>query len=199
VAELAEGSRLLSGCGANHFTAGSNPALSATCIFPRAGLWYRVGLERSDAMQTNIEVRRIDLWSLFKVSFFVYALLGLIGGFFYLFFMMLASTIGSAIIEEEFPNIGLLGGAVGIVLMPVIAFLYGAIGSVTTTICGAIINVIMKASGGVKFDVDVLPVEGLMQPPVAVPPVQPPQQPTPEGPPTVPPAAPASPGQPSDT
>ena len=109
MAELAEGSRLLSGCGANHFTAGSNPALSATCNFPRAGLWFRVGLERSDAMQTNIEVRRIDLWSLFKVSFFVYALLGLIGGFFYLFFMMLASTIGSAIIEEEFPNIGLLG------------------------------------------------------------------------------------------
>ncbi len=144
-------------------------------------------------MQTVIEVRRIDLWTLFKVSFFVYALLGLIGGFFYLFFMMLASSIGTALIEEEFPSFGLLGGAVGIIMMPVLGFLYGAIGSVTTTICGAIINLIMKASGGVKFDVDVLPVAGMMQP------AGPPPQPAPPSPPITPPAAPGHPGPQAET
>ena len=145
-------------------------------------------------MQTVIEVRRIDLWTLFKVSFFVYALLGLIGGFFYLFFMMLASSIGSAIIEEEFPSFGLLGGAVGIIMMPVFGFLYGAIGSVTTTICGAIINLIMKASGGVKFDVDVLPVAGLMQQPVPSAPLRPPAPTAPPHPGTAPPTASGPPG-----
>jgi hypothetical protein len=146
-------------------------------------------------MQTVIEFRRIDLWSLFKVSFFVYALLGLIGGFFYLFFMMLASSIGSALIEEEFPSLGLLGGAVGIIMMPIFAFLYGAIGSVTTTICAAIINVIMKASGGVKVDVDVLPVAGLMQQPApGLPPQAPPVPSTPPPPGTTPPSASGPPG-----
>ena len=132
-------------------------------------------------MQTTLEVRRIDLWTLFKVSFFVYALMGLIAGFFYLFFMLLASTIGTAIIEEEFPSFGLLGGALGIILMPIFAFLNGAIGAVATTIGGALVNLIMKAGGGVKFDVDVLPVAGLMQPPPPPPaaPMPPPAAPMP--------------------
>ena len=132
-------------------------------------------------MQTTLEVRRIDLWTLFKVSFFVYALIGLIGGFFFLFAMLLASTIGTAIIQEEIPSFGLLGGAVGIILMPVFGFLFGAIGAVAMTILGAIVNLIMKASGGIKFDVDVLPVAGLMQPtpPAPAAPMPPPAAPMP--------------------
>ena len=116
-------------------------------------------------MQTVIEVKRIDLWTLFKVSFFVYAVLGLIGGFFYLFFMMLATGIGGALFEEEIPNLGMLGGVLGIVLMPVLAFVYGAIGSVVATIFGVIINLIMKATGGMKFDVTVTEVGGIIQSP----------------------------------
>jgi hypothetical protein len=148
-------------------------------------------------MQTVIEVKRIDLWTLFKLSFFAYAVVGLIGGFFYLFIMMVASGIGSAFLEEEIPNFGLLGGAVGLIMMPVLGFLYGAIGAVTTTITAAIINLIMKAAGGLKFDVDVLPVAGLMQPATATPPpLQPPPPPRPS---TGPPAAPGQPGPMGDT
>jgi hypothetical protein len=147
-------------------------------------------------MQTVIEVKRIDLFTLFKVSFFVYAVLGLIGGFFYLFFMMLASGIGGAFIDEEFPNLGMLGGVLGIVLMPVLAFVYGAVGSVMATICGAIINLIMKATGGMKFDVTVTEVGGFVRSPaVPTPSASPPPQPPPPPPPvTQPPhAGPASP------
>jgi hypothetical protein len=142
-------------------------------------------------MQTVIEVRRIDLWSLFKVSFFVYAILGLVGGFFYVFFMMLATSIGGTFIEEEFPGIGILGGFIGIILLPVLAFLYGAIGSVIVTICGGIINLIMKGTGGVKFDVDVLPVSGLVQAPAAAAPPA-----APEPPPTTAPTPPRTQGSP---
>ncbi len=141
-------------------------------------------------MQTVIEVKRIDLWTLFKVSFFVYAVLGLIGGFFYLFFMMLATGIGGAFIDEEFPNLGMLGGVLGIVLMPVLAFVYGAIGSVVATIFGAIINLIMKATGGVKFDVTVTEVGGIIQSPaVPAPGASPPTPPPPPPPVTQPPLA----------
>ena len=150
-------------------------------------------------MQTVIEVKRIDLWTLFKVSFFVYAVLGLIGGFFYLFFMMLATGIGGAFIDEEFPNLGILGGVLGIVLMPVLAFVYGAIGSVVATIFGLIINLIMKATGGMKFDVTVTEVGGIVQSPAVPapgtsPPPPPPPLPPPPPPATQPPhAGPASP------
>jgi hypothetical protein len=143
-------------------------------------------------MQTVIEVKRIDLWTLFKVSFFVYAILGLIGGFFYLFFMMIATGIGGALVEEELPSFGLLGGALGIILMPILAFLYGAVGSVMATICAAIINLIMKGTGGVRFDVDVAQVGGFVQT-TAPPPSQP--TPTTAAPPTAGPA-PQAPGDP---
>ena len=144
-------------------------------------------------MQTVIEVKRIDLWTLFKVSFFVYAVLGLIGGFFYLFFMMVATGIGGAFLDEEIPNFGMLGGVLGIVLMPVLAFVYGAIGSVVATIFGVIINLIMKATGGMKFDVTVTEIGGIVQAPaVPAPGTSPPPPPTP--PVTQPPhAGPASP------
>jgi hypothetical protein len=145
-------------------------------------------------MQTVIEVRRIDLWTLFKVSFFVYAVLGLIGGFFYFFFMMLVTGIGGALIEEELPGFGMLGGFLGLILMPVLAFLYGAIGSVMVTICGAIINLIMRGTGGVKFDVDVWPVSGLVQAPAAPAPPETPVVPAPPQPP-----APGSPPPPERT
>jgi hypothetical protein len=107
-------------------------------------------------MQSSIEVRRIDLWSLFKVAFFAYAALGLIFGFIYAFFMLIVTGIGGAFIEEELPHLGLLGGVFGIILVPVLAFLYGAVGSVVATIVAGILNLIMKAVGGVKFDVNLV-------------------------------------------
>ncbi len=104
-------------------------------------------------------------------------------------------SIGSAFIEEEIPNFGLLGGAVGIILMPILAFLYGAMGSVAATVFGAVINLIIKVTGGLKFDVDIFPVEGLMTPAAPMPPLpssppQPPPVPDPAGPATTGPTGP---------
>jgi hypothetical protein len=147
-------------------------------------------------MRTTIEVKRIDLWTLFKVAFFVYAVLGLIGGFFYLFFMMIATGIGGAFVEEEIPNLGLLGGALGIILMPIVAFVYGAIGSVILTICAAIINLIMKATGGIKLDVDVFGLGGVVQASAAAPPQPPPASAPPQSPPPAPGVPPSEPGPP---
>jgi hypothetical protein len=52
------------------------------------------------------------------------------------------------------PNFGLLGGVLGIILVPVFAFLYGAMGSVFATIIGGIINLVMKGAGGLKLEVN---------------------------------------------
>jgi hypothetical protein len=111
-------------------------------------------------MRNTIEVKRVDLWSLFKVAFCAYGFLGVIGGLFYLGFMLLLTGFGSTFLEEEFPKFGLLGGVVGIIIVPAFAFLYAAIGGMFAVIMGAIVNLIMKATGGVKFDVDMPLVRG---------------------------------------
>ena len=124
-------------------------------------------------MRSVLEVKRIDLFSLFKIAFFVYAGLGLIFGFFYAFFLFLATGIGGAFIEDELPNFGLLGGVLGIVLVPVLAFLYGAIGSVIATIIGGILNLVMKAVGGLKMDVEIFQPTGAVPSAVTVPETRP--------------------------
>jgi len=124
-------------------------------------------------MKTILEVKRIDLFSLFKIAFFLYAGLGLIFGFFYAFFLLLASGIGGAFLEEELPNFGFLGGVLGIILVPILAFLYGAIGSVIATIIGGILNLVMKGVGGLKVDVDIAQPAGAVPSSVTVPETRP--------------------------
>ena len=147
-------------------------------------------------MRSSIEIKRIDLWSLFKVAFLVYAALGLIGGLFYAFFLFLATGLGGAFLEEELPHFGLLGGVLGIILVPVIAVFYGAIGSVFATIVGGIFNLAVKISGGPKFDIDMWQPGGFVQTGVVGTGV-PPQAPPPTGQPTPPTSPPPQSGGPT--
>jgi len=114
-------------------------------------------------MRSTIEVRRVDLWSLFKISFCAYGFLGIIGGLFYLGFVLLLTGFGSTFLEEEFPRLGLLGGVLGIIMVPAFAFLYAAIGGMFAVIMGAIVNLIMRFTGGLKLDVDMPVLRGLFE------------------------------------
>jgi hypothetical protein len=120
-------------------------------------------------METKLEVKRIELWSLFKIAFFIYAAIGLVVGMFYGFFLLLATALENALIEEGFPDFGLIGGVLGLVLIPVIALFYGAIGSVFVTIVGFLYNLFAGFVGGVRFDTQVAvgeppPVPGSREP-----------------------------------
>ena len=114
-------------------------------------------------MKTTLRITRIDLWSLFKVAFLLYAVLGVAIGLFYWFVLMVAGSIGTAFAEEEIPGLGVLGGVLGIFLVPVMAFFYGAFSSVMITIGGALFNVVARFTDGIGFDADVV-----MQDPPAV-------------------------------
>jgi hypothetical protein len=105
-------------------------------------------------MRTSIEIKGIDLWSLFKVSFLLYAVLGLILGILYGILMLVAGGLQSAFLGDEWPRFGLLGGILGIVLIPLMAVLYGVIGSVFATIGGAVFNLIAGFAGGIRFHTD---------------------------------------------
>jgi len=110
-------------------------------------------MQANAGMQANIEVKRIDLWTLFRLAFLLYASLGLIAGFVVAGMMTLVGSIGGALAEEDVPGLGLLTGVVGLFFVPVLALVYGAIGSVIITIIGALFNLMSRLGGGLRFDV----------------------------------------------
>jgi len=125
-------------------------------------------------MRASFEFKRVDVWSLFRVAFLVYAAIGLMIGLFYWFVLVVAGGIGSAFLEDaDIPNLGMLGGVLGIILVPVIAFFYGAMCGLMATIAGALYNLATRFAGGVRFEGDL--VEQVSTPlPAPVPPHEPP-------------------------
>jgi len=105
-------------------------------------------------MRTRLEIKRIELFSLFKIAFFVYAAIGLVVGIFYGFFLLAGTMLGNAYLDEGLPELGLFGGVLGLVLIPVIAVFYGALGSVFVTIIGFLYNVFAGFAGGVCLETD---------------------------------------------
>jgi hypothetical protein len=113
-------------------------------------------LEKEGAeLQTRLEIRHIDLWSLFKIAFLLYAVIGLIMGLFYGMILLAASAFETAFVSDEFdglPGLGLIGGVFGLILIPVFAVIYGAMGSVFVTIAGFLYNLLAKVAGGLRFE-----------------------------------------------
>ena len=105
-------------------------------------------------MRAGFEIKRIELWTLFKVAFFVYAAIGLVMGMIYGFFMLVGGIFGS-FLDDEMAGLGFLGGVIGLFLIPFLAVLYGAIGSVFITVLGWVYNVSAGLIGGVRLTVDV--------------------------------------------
>jgi hypothetical protein len=106
-------------------------------------------------MLVQLEIKRIDLWSLFKISFILYSVLGVLVGFLMFFFSMVMGGLGSAFMEEEgYRGFPLLGGVVGFLMIPFLAFLYGIIGSVFATIGGWIFNIVCGFIGGIRLMAD---------------------------------------------
>jgi hypothetical protein len=107
-------------------------------------------------MRAHIEVKRIELWSLFKIAFVLYAALGLLMGIIYGFFMLVAGSLQTAFLGDDFPEFGMVGGVLGIILIPVIAIFYGAMGSVFVTIGGFLFNLVAGMVGGVRIETNVV-------------------------------------------
>jgi len=128
-------------------------------------------------MQVQLEIKRIDLWSLFKIAFIIYAIVGILVGVFFFFFSLLMGSIGSSMAyEEEFSGFPFLGGAVGLLMIPFFAFFYGVIGSVFATIGAWIYNLICTAIGGLRVHANA---DGWV-PSTAVPPPPPSPPPAPQ-------------------
>jgi hypothetical protein len=102
-------------------------------------------------MLTDFEVKRIDLWSLFKLAFIINAVIGLIIGFFYALMFMAIGGINSAMFADEFQKIGVFGGLFGLIMIPFFSFINAIFGSVIATIAGWVYNLIAGMAGGLRF------------------------------------------------
>jgi hypothetical protein len=99
----------------------------------------------------QVEIKRLDVWSLVKISFLIYAVLGIIVGVIYIFFALL---LGGLVGYNEALDGGLFRIAatgVGVLLVPLLALFYGLIGAIGAAILAVVYNVLSRTIGGVKL------------------------------------------------
>jgi hypothetical protein len=100
----------------------------------------------------EVEIKRLDVGSVVKVTFILYAVLGLVIGIIY----MLATVIFSGLFGARYGMHDPLGSralamGLGVLMVPLMALLYGLLGALGGLIVALLYNVISKAIGGVKI------------------------------------------------
>jgi hypothetical protein len=106
-------------------------------------------------LRTRLEIKKIELFSLFKLAFYLYAVVGLVMAVVYGFFLLVIGGIQSAVFGSEIPRLGAVGIVLGILSIPIIALIYGAVASVFITIGGWIFNLFAGAVGGIRVEAEV--------------------------------------------
>jgi hypothetical protein len=113
-------------------------------------------------VKTRLEIKRIELFSVFKIAFYIYAVIGFFIAIVYGFFFLVLGGIQNAVFGDEIPQLGAFGMLLGILALPFVALMYGAIVSVFVTIGCWVFNLIAGAVGGLRLEAEV--VEAYAQP-----------------------------------
>jgi hypothetical protein len=99
-----------------------------------------------------VEIRRLGVWSVAKVTFLLYALIGLIIGLFVAlaaFLGVLGAAAGDSDLGPAELGFGIGGGIVGLVVLPI---LYGIAGAISGLIFALLYNLVAALVGGIEFD-----------------------------------------------
>jgi hypothetical protein len=100
----------------------------------------------------NVEIKHVDIISVMKVCFVIYAIIGIVAGLVFLFVTLVTS--GLAGYGHEFGYGGLSRVAAtgfGVLMVPLLSLIYGCIGAVAGLIVSAVYNLIARVIGGVKL------------------------------------------------
>ena len=102
----------------------------------------------------HLEVKRLDVASVVKISFVIYTVIGIIVGIVY---VLVALVFGSLMRVGGMSDTGglmrLAATGFGVLLVPLFALFYGCIGAVGGAILALVYNAIAKTLGGVRFTV----------------------------------------------
>jgi hypothetical protein len=97
------------------------------------------------------EIKHIDILTAVKICFFIYALIGLVGGLIMMFF-----TIAASGFADYGPGMGYWGMArwaragIGVLMVPLFAIVYGCLGAIGALIVTLVYNVTANLIGGIK-------------------------------------------------
>lgn len=94
-------------------------------------------------------LKKVGALSLAKICGIMYAIIGLIIGFFVSAIALMGTMIGSAFNESVFPFFGIFFGIGAIIIFPI---MYAIIGFVGGLICAAIYNLVARWIGGVELE-----------------------------------------------
>ncbi len=103
-------------------------------------------------MSNRFEIRHIPLWPAVKLAFIVFLVVGILFAILYAVMLaamgFLASTFGESVFGED---IGIFRN-LGFVMIPVIAILYAAFGTIAAVIWILVYNVAASVVGGVEVE-----------------------------------------------
>jgi hypothetical protein len=114
-------------------------------------LYFSRGTPR-ELMRRTLELKQVEIGSLFKVAFVLYLVLGLVAGLFFGMALAMMGSFASFLGDEHIPGLGMMTGAVGFVVIPVMAVCYGVVGSLVVSIVGLLYNFAASKMGGVKIE-----------------------------------------------
>ena len=103
-------------------------------------------------MRRTLELKRVEIGSLFKVAFVLYAVLGLVAGLMVAMVFMMMGSLGELFADEHIPGFGAMTGIAGMIMVPIMAMMYGVIGSIVVTIVGMLYNLAAGKVGGLKIE-----------------------------------------------
>jgi ABC-type multidrug transport system fused ATPase/permease subunit len=99
----------------------------------------------------QVEIKHLDIVSVLKVCFVLYAILGIVVGLIYVFAaLILGSFLDYGDVLGEGGLLRIAATGFGILLIPLLALVYGCLGALGGLIFALIYNLISKALGGIK-------------------------------------------------
>jgi len=101
------------------------------------------------------EIRRINIWSVMKIAFVIFAILGLIIGILYFIFFLFVGQVMEMATPDEFSGMtGLFSGFLGFFAVFFLAIFYAVFGSLMTALFAGIYNLMARGFGGVEVHLE---------------------------------------------
>ena len=111
----------------------------------------------------NYEIRRIDVWSVVKITFILGGIFGLLAGILYAFMLVMVGGFLSQL-GDEFGVMQGVTGAVSIIMIFFMALFYAVVGAVVAAIFTWIYNLLAKGMGGIRFHLEQEKAKVVLQP-----------------------------------
>jgi len=101
------------------------------------------------------QIQKVNVWSVMKISFVIFAVLGLIVGIFYaIFFAFMGQLMEFAAPEEVGRMSGLFTGIMGIFITFILAIFYAVFGSLMTALFAGLYNLLARGFGGIELHME---------------------------------------------